>query len=32
MKLYVVVRADLSAGQQAVQSCHAALEYCFQFS
>jgi len=26
-KLYVIVRADLPPGDQAVQSCHAALEF-----
>lgn len=30
-KLYVIVRQDLSPGQQAVQSCHAALEFAFEF-
>jgi len=31
-KLYIVTRQDLSPGQQAVQSCHAALEFAFRFS
>jgi peptidyl-tRNA hydrolase len=31
-KLYVVTRQDLSPGQQAVQSCHAVLEFAFEFS
>jgi hypothetical protein len=30
-KLYVVVRADLSAGQQAVQACHAVREFTQEF-
>ena len=29
-KLYVVTRADLSAGYQAVQSGHAAIQYIFE--
>lgn len=27
LKLYVITRQDLSAGQQAVQSCHALIEF-----
>lgn len=29
-KLYVVVRRDLPPGPQAVQSCHAAIQYCME--
>ncbi len=30
-KLYVVTRRDLSPGQQAVQSIHAAVEFCLEY-
>ena len=31
-KLTSITRSDLTPGQQSVQSCHAAIDFCFSYS